>query len=83
MGNAGNVTSPMGVGRKRMEGRRPFSPNTWGITVRHWIFDVSIIIGNHCWRHGGIDLKSKKTKFFFWQTTQTWLIHLIKKKLSN
>ena len=37
------------------------SSNTWGITILHWIFDVSIIIGNHCRRHGGIGLKSKIT----------------------
>ena len=36
-----------------------FSFNTQGITIIHWIFDVSIIIANHCWRHGGIELKSK------------------------
>ena len=24
-----------------------------------WIFDLSVIIGNLCWRHGGIELKSK------------------------
>ena len=23
-----------------------FSSNTWGITILHWIFDVSVIIGN-------------------------------------
>ena len=36
-----------------------FSFNTQGITILHWIFGVWVIIGNHCWRHGGIDLKSK------------------------
>ena len=38
-----------------------FSFNTQGITILHWIFDVLVIIGNHCWRRGGIGLKSKIT----------------------
>ena len=38
-----------------------FSSYTWGIIILHKIFKVSIIIGKHCWRHGGIDLKSKIT----------------------
>ena len=37
------------------------SLNTWVITILHWIFDVSVIIGIHCWRHGGIGLKWKIT----------------------
>ena len=30
----------------------------------HCIFYVTIIIGNHCWRHGGIDLKLKRQFIF-------------------
>ena len=32
---------------------------TWRLTILHWFYDVSVIIGYHCWRQGGIELKSK------------------------
>ena len=36
-----------------------FSSNTRGIIILHWLFDVSVIIGNYCLRLRGIELKSK------------------------
>ena len=35
--------------RVKIKNRDWFSSITWGITILHWIFDVSIIIGNQCW----------------------------------
>ena len=36
-----------------------FSSITWGLTILYWFFVVSVSIGDLCWWHGGIELKSK------------------------
>ena len=46
-----------------------FSSITWGITILLWIFDVSVIIDNHCWRHGRIRVKIKNSDWF---SSNTW-----------